>query len=54
MNHIKNIIHHARDVDRLQLVLKKQSSSQSWYQKAIDDMDIVVDEEDMYPFIQPV
>lgn len=50
-NHVKKIIHLARDIDQLTLSIKKENSKTSWYEKAIKDLDIVVDDDELYPFI---
>lgn len=47
---VKERVNLARDLDKLQLQVRKANSEAGWLQKAAEEMDIIV--EDSYPFIQ--
>lgn len=47
---IRKIIHLARDIDQLSLSIKRENSKTSWFERAVKDLDIIVDEDEMYPF----
>ncbi|KAJ8925473.1 hypothetical protein NQ315_009307 [Exocentrus adspersus] len=50
-NYLKSVrqrVDLARELDKLQLQVKKTNSEAGWFQKAAEDMDIIVD--DLYPF----
>lgn len=48
LNAVKKMINLARELDKLQLQVKKANTEMGWLQKAADDMDVIVD--DLYPF----
>lgn len=48
LNAVKERVNLARELDELQLRVKKVNSEVGWFQKAAKDMDIIVD--DLYPF----
>lgn len=48
LNAVKHRVNLARELDKLQLQVKKTNSEVGWFQKAAEDMDIVID--DLYPF----
>ncbi|XP_011866612.1 PREDICTED: ATP-dependent RNA helicase DDX24 [Vollenhovia emeryi] len=43
---IKNKVNVARDIDKLELKYRRQNNQKGWLKKAIEDMDMVLDEED--------
>lgn len=45
---VKERVNLARELDKLQLQVRKANSEAGWLQKAAEDMDIIV--EDSYPF----
>lgn len=45
---VKQRVNLARELDKLQLQVRKANSESGWFQKAAKEMDIVVD--DLYPF----
>lgn len=45
---IKERVNLARDLDRVSLQVRKGNFESNWFQKAADDMDIILD--DRYPF----
>lgn len=46
---VKQRVDLARELDKLELQVKKVNSESGWFQKAAEDMDILVD--DLYPFL---
>lgn len=46
---VKERVNLARELDELQLRVKKVNSEVGWFQKAAEDMDIIID--DLYPLI---
>lgn len=50
LDQVKKIVHLARDIDQAGLSLRRTSSNEKWYEKAVRDMDIILDEDEMYPF----
>ncbi|KAK6622073.1 hypothetical protein RUM44_001880 [Polyplax serrata] len=44
---IRKIIHLARDIDQLSLSIKRENSKTSWFERAVKDLDIIVDEDEM-------
>lgn len=50
LDHVKKIVHLARDIDQAGLSLRRTSSNEKWYEKAARDMDIILDDDVMYPF----
>lgn len=36
----------ARDIDKLELKYRRQNSQKSWLRKAMEDMDMVLDDDD--------
>lgn len=49
---VKQRVNLARKLDKLELQTKKTSSATGWLQKAAKEMDIIIDEEDLYPLIK--
>ncbi|KAJ8932925.1 hypothetical protein NQ314_014342 [Rhamnusium bicolor] len=47
---VKERVNLARELDKLQLQVRKANSEAGWFQKAAEDMDIVVD--DLYPLLK--
>lgn len=47
----KQRVNLARKLDKLELQTKRTNSETGWLQKAAKEMDIIVDEEDLYPLI---
>lgn len=43
---IKERVDVARDIDKLELKCRRQNNQKSWLRKAVEDMDMVLDEED--------
>lgn len=44
----KERVNLARDLDKVSLQVRKENFEHSWFQKAADDMDMILDEQ--YPF----
>lgn len=40
---IKERVNIARDIDKLELKCRRENTQKSWLQKAVEDMDIVLD-----------
>lgn len=49
LNAVKERVNMARDLDRLELQVRKANSESGWLEKAAEDMDIIID--DRYPFL---
>ncbi|KYN21126.1 PREDICTED: ATP-dependent RNA helicase DDX24 [Trachymyrmex cornetzi] len=43
---IKERVNVARDIDKLELKYRRQNNQKSWLQKAVEDMEMILDEED--------
>lgn len=43
---IKERVDVARNIDKLELKYRRQNNQKSWLRKAVEDMDIVLDEDD--------
>lgn len=43
---VKERVDVARDIDKLELKCRRQNSQKSWLQKAKEDLDMVLDDED--------
>ncbi|XP_012522780.2 ATP-dependent RNA helicase ddx24 [Monomorium pharaonis] len=43
---IKERVNVARDIDKLELIYRRQNNQKGWLRKAVEDMDMVLDEED--------
>lgn len=43
---IKERVDVARDIDKLELKYRRQNNQKSWLRKAMEDMDMILDEED--------
>jgi len=43
---IKERVDVARDIDKLELKYRRQNNQKGWLRKAVEDMDMVLDEED--------
>jgi hypothetical protein len=39
----------ARELDQLVLAARRSNSESGWFRKALTEMDMLVDEEDLYP-----
>lgn len=50
INNVKQRVNLARDIDKLELTTKRKHSEIGWLDKAIDEMDIIIDERDK-PFV---
>lgn len=50
MDSMKQRVNVARDIDKMQLEYKKASSKVSWVERAAQDMDLLLDEDEMYPY----
>lgn len=51
LNAVKMRVNLARELDKIELHVKKANSEAGWLQKAAEEMDIIVDN-DLYPFVQ--
>lgn len=49
LNAVKERVNMARDLDKLELQVRKANSESGWLEKAAEDMDIIID--DRYPFL---
>lgn len=49
MDAVKQRVNLARDIDKMQLEYKRQSSKFSWVQKAAEEMDLFLENDEMYP-----
>lgn len=54
MNHVVKVIRLAREIDELSLAVRKDNASKNWYQKAMKDAELLLDEDEMYPFFNLV
>lgn len=43
---IKERVNVARDIDKLELKYRRQNNQKGWLRKAVEDMDMILDEED--------
>jgi hypothetical protein len=46
---VKQRVTLAQEVDRLELATRRSSTETGWFRKALTEMDMLVDDEDMYP-----
>lgn len=51
MKSVKQRVKMAREVDQLQLSYKRTNSHVGWLQKAANEMDLLLDNDELYPFI---
>ena len=51
---IKEIIKIARDLDSLLLKKKRATQAQGWRDKVAKDMDMIIDDDDVYPFFKSI
>ncbi|PSN37549.1 hypothetical protein C0J52_12557 [Blattella germanica] len=49
LNVVKKRVALAREVDRLELASRRSTSETGWFRKALTEMDMLVDEDDLYP-----
>lgn len=50
LNSIKERVKVARDLDKCQLQVKRANTETGWIEKAAQEMDILVDDNKLYPF----
>lgn len=50
MEAVKRRVNLARDIDKMQLEYKRAASKFSWVQKTAQEMDLILDDDEMYPF----
>lgn len=43
---VKERVDVARDIDKLELKCRRQNTQKSWFRKAMEDMDMVLDDDD--------
>jgi hypothetical protein len=47
---VKQQVALAQELDRLELATRRCSSESGWFRKALTEMDMLVDDEDVYPY----
>lgn len=47
---VKHRVKLARKLEKLELLTKRTNAETGWLQKAADEMDIILDENELYPF----